>query len=188
MAYRQGVFPMGYPGRRMITWHRPKTRAILPLEELHISKSLQRTLKKHAFRVSYDEAFLEVMRGCAERKQTWITRDIFRVYQQLQMMGQAHSVEVWVDEQLAGGVYGVHIGGAFFAESKFHRVTDMSKVALVHLAQRLRERGFGLLEVQYLTDHLSQFGVREVEDAEYVKMLDAALKLDCKFVTDEPRG
>ena len=166
---------MGYPGRRVITWHCPEQRAVLPLDVLHVPRSLERRMRKGGFRVSFDEAFGEVMRGCAERESTWITRDIFRVYGELHAMGKAHSAEVWVEGELAGGLYGVHLGGAFFAESKFHRVTDMSKVALVSMAGRLRERGFRLMEVQYLTEHLAQFGVVEVGHGEYAAMLEAAL-------------
>jgi leucyl/phenylalanyl-tRNA--protein transferase len=180
-AYPRGLFPMGYPGRRQITWHRPPVRAILSLDALHVSRSLARRLSKQDFRVSFNEAFDAVMRACADRPSTWISEDILRVYGQLHRLGKAHSVEVWMDGELAGGVYGVHLGGAFFAESKFHRVTDMSKVALVHLARRLKERGFALLEVQYLTGHLSQFGVVEVSQAEYAGRLAAALALDCRF-------
>lgn len=180
-GYRRGIFPMGYPGRKMITWHRPSVRALLPLDGLHISRSLARTLKKHQFDVTCNRDFQGVMRGCADRDSTWITADIFRTYNTLHLHGHAHSVEVWVNDELAGGVYGVHIGGAFFAESKFHRVTDMSKVALVHLVLRLRERGFRMLEVQYLTEHLSQFGVHEVPDGEYQLRLAEALSVDCIF-------
>lgn len=180
-GYREGAFPMGYPGRREISWHRPPERAVLRPTEIHVSRSLARTLKKGAFRVSFNQDFPGVMRACADRESTWITADIFRVYGALHQMGRAHSVEVWVDGLLAGGVYGVHIGGAFFAESKFHRVTDMSKVALVHLAQRLSHRGFLLLEVQYVTEHLAQFGVHAVPHAEYLKMLQEALRLECVF-------
>ena len=138
-------------------------------------------MRKGGFRVSFDEAFGEVMRGCAERESTWITSDIFRVYGELHRKGIAHSVEVWVDGALAGGLYGVHLGGVFFAESKFHRVTDMSKVALVSMARRLGERGFRFMEVQYLTDHLAQFGVREVDHGSYMGMLSEALGLECIF-------
>lgn len=180
-AYRQGAFPMGYPGRRVITWHRPDRRAILPLDQLHVSRSLERRMRKGGFRVSFDENFGAVMRGCAERESTWITRDIFRVYGELHQKGHAHSVEVWVDGELAGGLYGVHIGAAFFAESKFHRVTDMSKVALVSMARHLRDRGFHLMEVQYLTEHLAQFGVVEIDHHAYTQMLQEALGLECQF-------
>ena len=172
---------MGYPGRPEITWHRPLKRAILPLDQVHVSRSLARTIRKGGFRVTFDTAFAEVMRGCAERDSTWITADIFRVYNRLHEAGHAHSLEVWVDGLLAGGLYGIHIGGAFFAESKFHRVTGMSKVAVVQLAARMRERGMALLEVQYLTEHLSQFGVTEIAHAEYLKLLDAALRSTCAF-------
>lgn len=180
-GYRRGMFPMGYPGRKIISWHHPNVRAVLPLDALHVSRSLERTLRKAQFEVTFNKAFPDVMKGCASRQSTWITRDIFRVYAELHAMDKAHSVEVWVDGQLAGGLYGVQIGGAFFAESKFHRVTDMSKVALVSLARRLKERGFRLLEVQYLTEHLSQFGVMEVPDAEYQQMLAQALAAECVF-------
>lgn len=180
-AYTEGRFPMGHPGRSLITWHQPDMRAILPLDKLHISRSLQRTLRKSRFAVTFNKAFLGVMQGCADRDSTWITRDIFRVYSRLHDMGRAHSVEVWIDNELVGGVYGVHIGAAFFAESKFHRATDMSKVALVSLAQRLKECGFLLLEVQYLTDHLEQFGVIEVTDRDYRKLLTAALAKEVTF-------
>jgi leucyl/phenylalanyl-tRNA--protein transferase len=180
-GYRQGIFPMGYPHRKEITWHRPPTRAILPLDGLHISRSLARTLKKGQFRVTFDTDFGGVMRGCAARDSTWITPEIIAVYSELHRRGYAHSVEVWVEEQLAGGLYGVHLGGAFFAESKFHRVADMSKVALVSLVDRMRRRGLSLLEVQYLTGHLAQFGVIEIPDADYRRLLESALTQECTF-------
>ena len=119
------------------------------------------------------------MAACAEGRPAWISAEFQTVYGELHARGKAHSVEVWVDGLLAGGVYGVHLGGAFFAESKFHRVTDMSKVALAHLVSRLRERGFALLEVQYLTKHLAQFGVVEVPHREYMRQLSLALELEC---------
>ena len=172
---------MGYPGQRVITWHCPRRRAILPLDNLHVPRSLERRIRKGGFRVSFDEAFDEVMQGCADRDSTWISRDIFEVYGQLHRMGYAHSVEVWVGDMLAGGLYGVHLGGAFFAESKFHRVTDMSKIALVSIAQRLRDRNFSLFEVQYLTDHLAQFGVVSWDHADYVDKLESALSSPRSF-------
>lgn len=180
-GYRQGIFPMGYPGRSLITWHRPGLRAILPLDALHVSRSLERRMRKPDYRVSFNEAFAEVMAGCAARHSTWITREFVRVYCQLHHMGHAHSVEAWLDGALAGGLYGVQIGGAFFAESKFHRATDMSKIAVVSLARRLRELDFALLEVQYRTEHLSRFGVIEVPDAEYRGLLQHAIALPRRF-------
>ena len=133
------------------------------------------------FTVTYDQAFTDVMRGCANRRPTWISGEFLRGYTALHRLGEAHSVEVWHQGRLAGGTYGVHLGGAFFAESKFHTVTDASKVALAKLVERLNERGFALLEVQYLTEHLAQFGVVEIPHAEYMRRLEAALKLKCDF-------
>jgi leucyl/phenylalanyl-tRNA--protein transferase len=180
-AYRHGVFPMADTRLGIVTWHRPRRRAILPLDAFHISRSLDRRLRHGGFEVTFDQDFAGVMAACAERKPTWISDEFQEVYGELHRAGKAHSVEVWVDERLAGGVYGVHLGGAFFAESKFHRVTDMSKVALTHLVWRLRGRGFALLEVQYLTEHLSQFGVVEIPSKEYTARLRMALELDCRF-------
>jgi leucyl/phenylalanyl-tRNA--protein transferase len=174
-AYREGIFPMADVELGIVTWHRPRRRAVLPLDAFHISRSLERTLRQGKFAVTYDQDFAAVIAACAERKPTWISGEFQTVYGELHALGKAHSVEVWVDGGLAGGVYGVHLGGAFFAESKFHRVTDMSKVALAHLVKRLRERGFALLEVQYLTKHLAQFGVVEVPHREYMRLLNLAL-------------
>jgi len=131
--------------------------------------------------VTFDRDFAGVIASCAERKPTWISEEFFTVYGALHRAGKAHSVEVWVDGALAGGVYGVCLGAAFFAESKFHRVTDMSKVALAHLVWRLRERGFMLLEVQYRTEHLAQFGVVEIPHKEYLGRLRAALEIPRSF-------
>jgi leucyl/phenylalanyl-tRNA--protein transferase len=180
-AYREGIFPMADIELGIITWHRPRRRALLPLDGFHISRSLARTLRRGRFEVTVDRDFGGVMNACAEREPTWISQEFKNVYGELHAQGKAHSVEVWVNGALAGGVYGVYLGGAFFAESKFHRVTDMSKVALAHLVARLRERGFALLEVQYLTEHLAQFGVVEVSDREYMRRLALALELDCRF-------
>lgn len=182
-AYRQGIFPMGYAGTSWVTWHEPEQRGVLPLEAAHFSRSLQRTLKQHRYRVSFDEAFDEVMLACARSPdECWIT-DAFRAaYGELQRQGHAHSVEIWVDGELAGGLYGVHIGGAFFAESKFHRVRDMSKVALAELVAHLRRQRFALLDVQYETEHLAQFGVVSVPLATYCRQLAEAVALERKFL------
>ena len=154
---------------------------MLPLDSFHISRSLGRTLRRGGFTVTFDQDFRGVMEACALRKPTWISDEFLTIYGELHREGKAHSVEVWVDGALAGGVYGVCLAGAFFAESKFHRVTDMSKVALAHLVGRLRERGFALLEVQYLTEHLAQFGVVEISNKEYMAALRAALELHPSF-------
>jgi leucyl/phenylalanyl-tRNA--protein transferase len=182
-AYRTGVFPMGYFGTRWVTWHQPAERGVLPLDAAHFSRSLTRTLKQHRYRVSFNEAFDEVMRACARTPDhCWITDDFREAYGTLQKQGHAHSLEIWVDGQLAGGLYGVHIGAAFFAESKFHRVRDMSKVALAELVMHLRARGFRLLDVQYETEHLSQFGVISVEQPDYQRLLADAVSTERQFL------
>lgn len=180
-AYREGGFPMGYRGGKLFTWHRPDPRAIVPLDGFHVSRSLARTLRRGDFEISFDRDFAGVMRACADREDTWITADFLRVYSELHEQGKAHSVEVLVSGDLAGGVYGVHLGGGFFAESMFHRVTDMSKVALWALVERLRERGFALLEVQYLTPHLASLGAVEIPLSEYLPRLKGALDRNCGF-------
>lgn len=185
-GYRRGVFPMGYADAPVISWHLPERRGILPLEGFHVSRSLERVLKAGKYRVSVNEDFRGVMEGCSRAEtgpeHTWITGKIMEVYEELHRRGRAHSVEIWVDGELAGGTYGVHIGAAFFAESKFHRVRDMSKVALAELVKRLREREFQLLDVQYWTEHLSQFGVVEVDRNEYYRRLREAVKGKAEFV------
>jgi leucyl/phenylalanyl-tRNA---protein transferase len=178
-AYRAGRFPMATG--RVITWHEPPVRAVIPVEGFRVSSSLRRTLRQGRFRVSYNEDFVGVIRGCAARAETWIDARILRVYWELHRQGKAHSVEIWVNGSLAGGVYGVALGGAFFAESKFHRVRDMSKVALFMLVERLRERGFQLLDVQYLTAHLESLGAVEIGRVEYQERLAGALGVEARF-------
>ena len=178
-AYRDAAFPMG--GRRMITWHRPPLRAVIPLDAFHVSRSLARRIRAGGFEVTFDRAFRQVMLACARREDTWIDHRIVRVYSELHNLGHAHSVEVWVEGALAGGAYGVHQGGAFFAESMFHAVTDMSKVALWALTRRLRENGFQLFDVQYLTPHLASLGAVEVDASNYLELLQSALASDRVF-------
>lgn len=183
-GYRKGLFPMGYANSPLISWHMPAERGVLPLDGFHASTSLQRTLRQKRFEVTFDRAFPDVMLACAERgdeESTWITDRIHEVYNELFRRGHAHSVEVWVNGALAGGTYGIHVGAAFFAESKFHRVRDMSKVALASLVARLRERDFHLLDVQYWTEHLSQFGVIEIDKNQYYWRLREALKVQRDF-------
>jgi leucyl/phenylalanyl-tRNA--protein transferase len=180
-AYRQGVFPMADTRLGIVTWHRPRRRAILPLDAFHLSRSLARRIRRGGFEVSFNRDFDAVMAACANREPSWISDEFKAVYGEMHRAGKAHSVEVWMEGALAGGLYGVSLGGAFFAESKFHHITDMSKVALTHLVWRLRERGFALLEVQYLTDHLAQFGVVEVPHKQYAARLGEALVLDRCF-------
>jgi leucyl/phenylalanyl-tRNA--protein transferase len=181
-AYRTGVFPMAAPEHGVITWHRPDPRAIIPLDAFHVPRRLARTIRSRRFEVSFDRDFPAVMRGCAEGRPVWISDDFHRIYGELHGQGKAHSVEVWSGAYLVGGLYGVHLGAAFFAESKFHRERDASKVALATLATHLREKGFTLIEVQYLTVHLAQFGTVTVPDREYVRLLRAALAVERSFL------
>jgi len=179
-AYASGIFPMGMPDGE-IRWYSPDPRGIIPLEEFHIPHGLKRTLKKPSWKIRIDTSFQEVMRACASREETWITEAIAESYTLLFESGHAHSVEVWQDDKLAGGLYGVSIGGAFFGESMFHHVTDASKVALCYLVEILKKGGFTLLDSQWTTPHLEQFGAREIPRADYMEKLAASLILKTTF-------
>jgi len=180
-TYAAGIFPMAErrdsPG---LFWVDPELRGILPLDKFHIPKRLQRTLQKHPFRVTSDTAFEAVIRACAapsaERPDTWINDAIIKIYCTLHRGGYAHSVECWQKDTLVGGLYGVALGAAFFGESMFSREKDASKVALVHLVKRLRGGGFTLLDIQFITDHLRQFGAVEIPRAEFHAHLTEALQ------------
>jgi leucyl/phenylalanyl-tRNA--protein transferase len=182
-GYQIGLFPMAVPPDERIAWFSPDPRALIPLDErFHISHGLQRTLRKQRFEVTVDQEFERVLRACAVvHGSTWISEDIFRVYLRLHKEGYAHSVETRVNGELAGGLYGVHLGGAFFGESMFHYQTDASKVALVALVTRLRSKGFLLLDTQWTTPHLMQFATFEISRERYLRLLQKAVGLDCKF-------
>jgi leucyl/phenylalanyl-tRNA---protein transferase len=180
-AYRLGVFPMGMENGE-IGWFSPDPRTILPLDRFHMSHGLRRALRKQQFEVRINSCFGEVIRECAQREDTWINDEIIESYTQLHELGWAHSVETWLGGELAGGLYGVAIGGAFFGESMFHRATDASKIALWELVERLRKRRFTLLDMQWLTPHLAQFGATEIPRALYLHLLNAALDLPRRFV------
>jgi leucyl/phenylalanyl-tRNA--protein transferase len=165
-----------------IAWFSPDPRGIILLDALHIPHGLRRTLKKGEFQLRLNTAFEEVIRACSERAETWISEEIIQSYIHLHKLGFAHSVEAWLDNELAGGLYGVSLYGAFFGESMFHRVADASKVALVGLVNRLNERGYRLLDTQYVTSHLTNFGAVEISRAKYMRLLKQALALECKFV------
>ncbi len=179
-AYSQGLFPMGMEDGT-ISWYRPEWRGILPITDFHIPRRFERYLKDHPFEIRWDTAFADVMRGCADREETWITDTIHASYNELHNLGYAHSAEVWREGRLVGGVYGVAIGGAFFGESMFSRETQASKVALVALQQRLKERGFILHDTQWTTRHLSMFGGHEIPARQYMRILERALRLRTKF-------
>lgn len=181
-AYREGIFPMGLEDGQ-IGWFSPDPRGVIPLDEFRIPSRLARVLRQGRLEVSVDRDFAGVMRACAERpgEGTWISDAILESYQTLHRLGLAHSVETWRDGRLAGGLYGVHLGGAFFGESMFHRVADASKVALVALVDRMQRRGFRLLDVQWVTPHLEQFGAIEIPRTTYLRLLRAALEKECDF-------
>jgi leucyl/phenylalanyl-tRNA--protein transferase len=174
-AYANGVFPMAEEGE--ILWFSPERRGLIPLDSrFRIPHGLRRTLKRGLFEVRWNTAFREVMLACTERKETWIDEVILKSYCALHEEGFAHSVECWDADGLQGGLYGVALAGVFFGESMFHRKTDASKVALVALVETLREKNFQLLDTQWMTDHLRQFGGYELPRREYLAQLQAALE------------
>ena len=184
-AYASGWFPMAVADGE-IRWFSPDPRGIIPLDRFHIPRRLARVIRRGTFTIEIDRDFASVIRHCAmaDREDdggTWIDEQIYDSYCALHEAGYAHSVEAWQDGALAGGLYGVALGGAFFGESMFHRVTDASKVALVALVERLRSHGFTLLDTQWTTEHLEQFGATDIPRDEYLRRLDAALRLPRKF-------
>ncbi|MGY8648360.1 MAG: leucyl/phenylalanyl-tRNA--protein transferase [Verrucomicrobiales bacterium] len=173
-AYTEGVFPMAEDGE--IYWFSPTLRGIIPLDErFHIPKGLRRSLKKRPFEIRWNTAFREVMQSCSDRVETWIDESIIESYCDLHDLGFAHSVECWDEEGLQGGLYGIRIEGAFFGESMFSRKTDASKIAMVKLVEWLRDEEMILLDTQWMTEHLKQFGGYEVERDEYQLMLKEAI-------------
>ena len=179
-GYRLGVFPMAMEDDS-IAWFSPDPRAIIPLDRFHVPHDLRRVRRKQAFEIKIDNRFGEVIRACAKRRDTWINREIIESYEKLHELGYAHSIETWSSGKLAGGLYGVAVGGAFFGESMFHKVTDASKIALVALVEHLRARKFGLLDTQWLTPHLAQFGAIEISRTEYLHLLTSAVELERQF-------
>jgi len=185
-CYRRGVFPMGdsRDDPRLFLVN-PDMRGVIPLDRFHVSRSLAKAIRSDRFTVRTDTAFAEVMEYCAAsapgRANTWINTPIFNLYNTLHRMGHAHSVECWRDGKLVGGLYGVNLKAAFFGESMFSRETDASKVALAHLVARLRRGGYTLLDTQFVTPHLRQFGIEEIERDAFHILLEAALKVDAQF-------
>ena len=184
-AYASGWFPMADESGE-ISWYSPDPRGIIPLDGFHVPQRLRRVVRRGEFRVGFDTAFERVIRACAEADRddgggTWISEEIVESYCALYDLGHAHSVETWSGSELVGGLYGVALGGAFFGESMFHRATDASKVALVALVERLRVRGFALLDTQWVTDHLHQFGAVEIPRSEYLRLLDRSIGMERRF-------
>jgi leucyl/phenylalanyl-tRNA--protein transferase len=186
-AYSCGIFPMAESADDpALYWIEPQHRGILPLDTMHVPKRLARTVRTCPYEVRVDSDFEGVITGCAAsrpgRRSTWINERIRRLYRELFEMGFCHTVEVWADGKLSGGLYGVALGGAFFGESMFSTVRDASKIALVHLASRLVAGGFTLLDTQFVTDHLRQFGTVEVDRDDFQRLLEAALRVKGNFL------
>lgn len=179
-AYMQGIFPMGHADGS-IYWYDPDPRAIIPLDTFHTPRSLQRTIRKGVFEIRVDSDFRGVMRACSERDTTWITDEFIDAYERLHLLDLAHTVEAWQEGQLVGGLYGVAIRGLFAGESMFSRVKDASKVALVHLIERLKAGGYTLLDTQFVTPHLARFGATEISREEYKTRLAQALNVEATF-------
>ena len=185
-AYSVGVFPMADSAEDdQIFWVEPEWRGVLPLDGFHVPRSLARTIRRGTFDVRFDTDFKGVIEGCAgggpERPKTWINQPIRELYSELFRLGHCHTVESWFDGELVGGLYGVTLGRAFFGESMFSRKTDASKVALVRLIERLRERGFILCDTQFVTAHLERFGVVALHRDDYDKVLAEALEGSARF-------
>ncbi|HEY7060571.1 MAG TPA: leucyl/phenylalanyl-tRNA--protein transferase [Chloroflexota bacterium] len=180
-AYCQGLFPMARSRRGPIEWFRPDPRAIFDPRRVHLSRRLLRTVRSGRFEVRVNADFPAVMAACAARDETWISADVERVYGELHALGFAHSVEAYREGALVGGLYGVAIGGAFMGESMFHSATDASKVCFTHLVGRLCDRGYTLLDTQFMTEHLASLGAYYVSAREYDRLLARALQLDCRF-------
>lgn len=185
-AYSSGIFPMADEDGQL-GWYEPSIRAVIPLDDsFHVPHRLARTIRSGRYELRVDTAFTEVVRSCAltgpGRESTWISAEIVRAYSELHRLGIAHSVESWCDGRLVGGLYGVAIGGLFAGESMFHSERDASKVALVHLVDRLRQGRFALLDSQYIVGpHMLQFGTVEISRAEYHRRLRAALRVAASF-------
>ncbi len=182
LAYRSGIFPWT---AEPITWWSPEPRGIFELDRFHVSRSLARVIRKGVFRITLDQAFQRVMEGCAARapgrRSTWITPEFIAAYTQLHEQGHAHSLECWQGRRLAGGIYGVAVGGFFAGESMFHRVSDASKVALFHLIEHLRRQGFVLFDIQMLTPITARLGGITIPREEYLRRLTQAIEIKVSF-------
>jgi len=184
-AYCSGVFPMAESrdDKKGLMWFSPENRALIPIEDFHVSSSLRKKIRKFEYKITFDKDFNSVIKNCANiRKETWINNEIINLYNQLHKLGFAHSVEVWNnDMELIGGLYGISIGGAFFGESMFSKVSNASKIALVYLVARLKIADFDLLDAQFDNKHLHQFGMYEVPKEEYLEILHGAIVRDVGF-------
>jgi leucyl/phenylalanyl-tRNA--protein transferase len=190
-AYSSGWFPMAVDHGE-IRWYSPDPRGVIPLDTFHVPSRLARVIRRGNFSIAVNREFERVMRACAEADRhdddpgTWISEEIIESYVELHRLGIAHSVETWQEDRLVGGLYGVALGGAFFGESMFHHATDASKVALAALVERMRTRGFTLLDIQWVTPHLEQFGAVEISRRKYLQLLAQALPIEATFTGEPP--
>lgn len=181
MAYSQGAFPMADEDG-IVRWYTANPRGIIPLNRFHVPGTVRQLIRQSRFEIRINSSFAEVMCQCMQTRPTsWINDQLVRAYGLLHKLGHAHSVECWLSGRLVGGLYGVSLGAAFFGESMFHHVRDASKIALVHLVTRLKERGFELLDTQASTEHLRRFGCTDIPAEEYLVLLRKAISKDCQF-------
>jgi leucyl/phenylalanyl-tRNA--protein transferase len=177
-AYAEGWFPMTVDEEaNEVEWFQPYERCLFPIEGIRVSRSLRKTLSSHRFKITFDRAFDDVMWACRRPDDNWITEDFVRVYGEAHQQGWGHSCEVWFGDELVGGTYGIALGGAFFAESMFHRVTDASKVALFHMIETCRARGFVLFDAQIMNPHLESLGAYTINNQAYMRMMNDALSM-----------
>jgi len=188
-AYASGIFPMAETRDDPdLFWVDPEFRGVFPLDHFHISRSLARHIRQEPFAITLNNAFMDVIAGCADRDVTWINPQLLALYDSLHKVGHAHSIEIWEGDALVGGVYGLTIGGAFFGESMFSRRTNASKIALAYLVDHLRQGGFTLFDTQFITPHLASLGAMEIPRDAYHALLDQALAVKADFLhrTDAP--
>ena len=179
--YASGAFPMADEKTGSINWFMPEVRTIIPLDDYNIPRTTRKAVEKMNFEIRFDTDFDGVVRGCADRESTWISEELILAYRRLKKRGHVHTVESWLGDKLVGGLYGVTFRGAFFGESMFSKVSQSSKAALIALIERLREKDFVLLDVQYMTPHLKMFGAVEISFEEFTKLLYTAYTRGCEF-------
>ncbi len=179
--YASGAFPMAESKTGHINWYMPETRCVIPLDNFNIPRSLKKSVEKSNFEIRYDYDFLSVIKNCSIREETWISDKLIAAYKKLHKRGYLHTVETWMNDELVGGLYGITFRGAFFGESMFSVVSQASKVALMYLLNRLKDKSFVLLDVQYMTEHLKMFGAVEIEWEEYQLKLQESYLRNCEF-------
>jgi leucyl/phenylalanyl-tRNA---protein transferase len=184
-AYRKGFFPMPHPDSGEVLWFDPDPRTIIPLDGFRVSQSLKRSIRNRGYLITFNKAFELVVRSCADRDETWINEDFVTMYLQMHAIGRAHSVEVWSEQQLVGGVFGLSFNGVFNGESMFSKKTDASKIALYFLIEEMKKQGLALFEVQFMTSHLASLGAIGIPKEAYHKRLEEVLNLPVIFKTPQ---